>query len=88
MATLVQALESRELIGQAQGILMERERITSDDAFHVLRRASQHPQHEASRRRPASRRHRRAPVVASRGASGDTRERFDRRLSITERCLG
>jgi len=36
------ALRTRELIGQAQGILMERERITGDQAFDVLRRASQH----------------------------------------------
>lgn len=36
------ALVSREVIGQAQGILMERERITADQAFDVLRRASQH----------------------------------------------
>jgi hypothetical protein len=36
------ALMTRELIGQAQGILMERERITADQAFDVLRRASQH----------------------------------------------
>ncbi len=36
------ALGSRELIGQAQGILMERERITAEQAFDVLRRASQH----------------------------------------------
>lgn len=36
------ALVTREVIGQAQGILMERERITSDQAFDVLRRASQH----------------------------------------------
>ena len=36
------ALWTRELIGQAQGILMERERITGDQAFDVLRRASQH----------------------------------------------
>lgn len=35
------ALASRAVIGQAQGILMERERITADDAFDVLRRASQ-----------------------------------------------
>ena len=31
-----------ELIGQAQGILMERERITAGQAFDILRRASQH----------------------------------------------
>lgn len=36
------ALASRELIGQAQGILMERDRITADQAFDLLRRASQH----------------------------------------------
>lgn len=36
------ALSSREVIGQAQGILMERERITADQAFQLLRRSSQH----------------------------------------------
>jgi GAF domain-containing protein len=36
------ALSSREIIGQAQGILMERERIPADQAFDVLRRASQY----------------------------------------------
>jgi len=36
------ALTSREIIGEAMGILMERERVTSDQAFDVLRRASQH----------------------------------------------
>ncbi|MGA2530770.1 MAG: GAF and ANTAR domain-containing protein [Acidimicrobiales bacterium] len=36
------ALVTRELIGQAQGILIERERITGDQAFHILRQASQH----------------------------------------------
>jgi hypothetical protein len=36
------ALASREVIGQAEGILIERERITADQAFSVLRRASQH----------------------------------------------
>lgn len=41
-ANLTQALRTRELIGQAQGILMERERITADQAFAILRRASQH----------------------------------------------
>lgn len=39
---LQQALVTRELIGQAQGILMERERITADQAFDILRRASKH----------------------------------------------
>ena len=36
------ALASRETIGEAIGILMERERITADHAFDILRRASQH----------------------------------------------
>ena len=36
------ALATREVIGQAQGILMERERISPGQAFDVLRRASQH----------------------------------------------
>ena len=40
-ANLGDALRTRELIGQAQGILMERDRITADQAFEVLRRASQ-----------------------------------------------
>jgi hypothetical protein len=35
------ALSSREVIGQAQGILMERERVSADQAFDILRRASQ-----------------------------------------------
>ncbi|MEO6205276.1 MAG: GAF and ANTAR domain-containing protein [Mycobacteriales bacterium] len=39
---LQSALSSREVIGQAQGILMERERITADQAFQLLRRSSQH----------------------------------------------
>jgi GAF domain-containing protein len=41
-ANLQTALASRETIGEAMGILMERERITADQAFDVLRRASQH----------------------------------------------
>jgi uncharacterized protein YjbJ (UPF0337 family)/GAF domain-containing protein len=36
------ALASRETIGEALGILMERERITAGQAFEILRRASQH----------------------------------------------
>ncbi len=36
------ALSTRETIGEALGILMERERITADEAFDILRRASQH----------------------------------------------
>lgn len=40
-ADLQAALASRGIIGQAQGILMERERITADQAFAILRHASQ-----------------------------------------------
>ena len=39
---LQQALLSREVIGQAKGILMERLKVTPEDAFDLLRRASQH----------------------------------------------
>ena len=42
VANLHEALKTRELIGQAQGILIERERITAEQAFDVLRRASQY----------------------------------------------
>ena len=38
---LQQALENRDLIGQAKGILMARESIGADEAFDILRRASQ-----------------------------------------------
>lgn len=38
---LQEALETRDLIGQAKGILMARERIDADRAFDILRRASQ-----------------------------------------------
>lgn len=38
---LSQAVATREIIGEAKGILMEREGCTRDDAFDMLRRASQ-----------------------------------------------
>ena len=38
---LLQAVETRDLIGQAKGVLMERYKITSDQAFSLLIRASQ-----------------------------------------------
>jgi hypothetical protein len=41
-AHLTQALASREVIGEAKGILMERLRVTPDEAFDILRRSSQH----------------------------------------------
>ncbi len=40
-SALERALASRELVGQAQGILMERGRLTADQAFVALQRASQ-----------------------------------------------
>jgi AmiR/NasT family two-component response regulator len=40
-SNLRRALESREVIGQAMGILMERHRITASQAFDVMVHASQ-----------------------------------------------
>jgi hypothetical protein len=40
-AHLREALQSRDVIGQAKGILMERFKVTADDAFNRLRFASQ-----------------------------------------------
>jgi ANTAR domain/GAF domain len=39
---LRRAVDSRDLIGQAKGILMERYKLTADQAFQVLVRASSH----------------------------------------------
>ncbi len=41
IANLEKALETRDIIGQAKGILMARQQIDADAAFDVLRRASQ-----------------------------------------------
>lgn len=38
---LSEAVATRDVIGQAKGILMERDRLTADEAFDVLKRASQ-----------------------------------------------
>ncbi|MEC3977107.1 GAF and ANTAR domain-containing protein [Amycolatopsis sp. H20-H5] len=38
---LRQAIDTRDVIGQAKGILMNRRKITADEAFDVLRRTSQ-----------------------------------------------
>lgn len=42
VTTLQQAVTSRDVIGQAKGILMERHNLTPDQAFRVLARVSQH----------------------------------------------
>lgn len=39
---LKKAIDSRDIIGQAKGILMERHRITADQAFAILTQQSQH----------------------------------------------
>lgn len=39
---LHQALDSRDTIGRAKGILMEREGVSDEEAFEILRRLSQH----------------------------------------------
>ena len=41
VAHLLKAVESRDVIGQAKGILMERQKITATEAFDALRLASQ-----------------------------------------------
>ena len=41
-ADLTRRVETRQVIGQAQGILMERHRVTSEQAFAMLVRVSQH----------------------------------------------
>lgn len=41
-ASLVRTVETRQVIGQAQGILMERHRVTAEQAFAMLVRVSQH----------------------------------------------
>ena len=40
-ANLREALQTRTVIGQAQGVLMARQNVGGDDAFDILRRASQ-----------------------------------------------
>ena len=40
-AHLLKAIESRDVIGQAKGILMERQKVTATEAFEELRQASQ-----------------------------------------------
>jgi AmiR/NasT family two-component response regulator len=39
---LHRALASRDVIGQAKGILMERLKLSADEAFHLLVQRSQH----------------------------------------------
>jgi GAF domain-containing protein len=39
---LTEALATRDVIGEAKGILIEREKVTEDEAFEMLRQVSQH----------------------------------------------
>ena len=58
-AQLWQAIDARQLVGQATGILMERFALDADRAFDVLRRYSQHHNlklHEVATRLIESRR--------------------------------
>ncbi|QIK73365.1 ANTAR domain-containing protein [Propioniciclava coleopterorum] len=48
MASRSSALVNRTVIGQAQGILMERFRATPQEAFAMLRAASQRTNHKLS----------------------------------------
>lgn len=41
-AQLHQAIDSRDVIGQAKGILMSRRNISAEEAFNILRASSQH----------------------------------------------
>jgi hypothetical protein len=61
-ARFQQALRTREVIALAQGVVMEREGVGRDDAYTILRRASQ--------RTDQSLRDRAEDVVASAGQSG------------------
>lgn len=52
-SALLRAIESRQLVGQAEGILMERHRLTAEQAFAALVRSSQDRNvklHEIARR--------------------------------------
>ena len=42
VANLRKALETRDVIGQAKGVIMVTTRCTADDAFELMRRQSQH----------------------------------------------
>jgi GAF domain-containing protein len=62
------ALASRSIIDQAIGILMSQQRCRADEAFDLLRQASQHPQPEAAGRRGRHHHERdRLPTAAARG---------------------
>ncbi|WP_245580119.1 ANTAR domain-containing protein [Arthrobacter castelli] len=63
---LEEALASRDIIGQAKGILMERYKITAEQAFSFLIPAQPRPQHETTRRRRSSHPHRRHSTVKTR----------------------
>jgi ANTAR domain len=95
---LVRAVENRDLIGQAKGILMEREGCSADEAFRMLVEASQHANRkvvdiadEITRsttlgEAPSSRRSRpkRQPSARATGTSSDRNRKEHQRVRSTD----
>jgi hypothetical protein len=66
------ALQARDIIGQAKGILMAQQKVSSNEAFDILRRASQRMNRVAppTHQRPGSRSGRTPGNALGRGSAG------------------
>ncbi|GMA84873.1 hypothetical protein GCM10025868_01230 [Angustibacter aerolatus] len=71
---LQQALLSNREIGVAMGILMARHTLTRDQAFDLLKAASQHTNRKPARRRHRGRRHRHPRAARSPGPRAPRRD--------------